>query len=186
MLILIAIILVFLFGLVCMYLNIVVYKKNAYIARHINTEVPRNIDRLIIGDFCNTEELVKDKVCVCKQSPIRLSNEAIVILAKRLFSLLDENSGILTIVQKSGKHQATGVNVFDLPYLHENTIADLRLEKKRKLCKFPLLLSPIGSLRILLKCKGSSNLTKEACPIDSLVSFCELRNIKLEYYTIYE
>ena len=175
-------------GLFFLYLNVIVYRRNAYISRHINTDIPRNIDRLIIGDYCDPSFLTKDIKSVCRLSPTRQSDQSIVLVSKRLFSLLNEKTGILTIVQKERNYKANtkGISVYDIPYLHENTIADLGLSWMRYPSRLPLLFGLSGGLKLLLQIKGSSNLTKTNCPINEIVSFCKSRNIKIEYYIIYE
>lgn len=162
--------------------NFKVYKDNAYVARYINTNVPRNIDRLIIGDYCDVSFFEKSNIIVTKLSPSKQSDQSIVLLSKRLYSLLDEHNGILTVVQKKGQRKHEGISVFDIPYLHENTIADLGLGGLRKLSKLPFLFDFINSLKIFLKIERKVKLEKKECPIQELVIFCKSRNINLEYY----
>lgn len=178
------IVLLFLFLVLFLYMNARVYLKNAYIARRINSGVERNVQRLVIGDWCNPNQIVGDYRCINYLSPSSQSEMVTTLLTKRLFSLLDESDGVLVIIRNSNNRKKQGVSVFEIPYLHENTLSDLNIKWMWTLCKLPFLFDIKGSCRVLSGVKMESSFVKAECPISELVDFCKSRNIKLEYYTI--
>lgn len=161
-----------------------IYLKNANIARRINSGVERNVQRLVLGDWCNPQSLIGDNSSVIHLSPALQSEEVSSLLVKRLYSLLDEEAGVLIIVRKKNNAKKKGASVFDIPYLHENTLSDMRKLWMWNFCKLPFLFNVIGSIRLLFDINKSNNFIKGECPIQDIVSFCKKRNIKLEYYIV--
>lgn len=176
----VVVIVLFLFA----YFNLVVYFRNAYVARHINSNIERNVERLVIGDWCNPDKLIKNKKSIIYLSPSPQSEQATSLFVKRLFSLLDEDKGVLVIVKKCDSKKKKGISVFDIPFMHENTLADMGKQWMKRFCKIPFIFDFCGSLKVLTRINRSNQFIKAECPISEIKSFCQKRNIRIDYYTI--
>ena len=168
--------------LLFLFVNIWAYRKFSYNASHLFTTIGRNYEKLVIGDDCDLSTVLDGKRSILFMSPQPRSMQAVEFLVKRLYSLLDEEKGELIIVMKR-PDKNKGINVFDIPYLHENTLNDCGLTKMRYLCRLPLLFSFLGTIKLFL---GISKDKPIEIKLDNpeLVMFCESRHIKFKFYII--
>ena len=165
-------------------MNLWVYKKSSYNATHMFSTIGRNYKYLVIGDQCDYQNVIGDDNSIAFLSPIPQSNYATYEFVRRLYSLLDEEYGTLVITKFENNNNETRISVFDVPYLHENTLSQLGKQRMKLLCRLPFLYSPIGSFKVLwgIKCNKIPEITN--CPLGNIVAFCESRNIRLKYYKI--
>ena len=156
----------------------------SYNATHLFTTIDRNYLCLVIGDDCvEAGKFEKEEKCITFLSPVPRSMECVTILVKRLYSLLDETHGELIIMKRKVEPDRK-FSVFDVPYIHENTLHILGIERMKYACRMPLLFSPIGSIKLLLNVKMKGEIQRVSCPSDELIRFCESRNIKYKFYYI--
>lgn len=141
----------------------------------------RNIDYLIIGDICNTNNLIpKGKTIIKIMAPNRSIMSSYEIL-KHTFSILNEENATVIIINKNNlKKQYT---IFDIPYFPMVTINRLMLHKMKKMSEFPLFFAPIKSIKFFIN-KSNNQIKDVKCPVKEIINFCEDRNIKLIYKEI--
>lgn len=142
----------------------------------------RNVDYLIIGDMADIGDICEegDKT-VCIMSPNR-SLECSFWVLKRMFSLLDEESGkaIITVKEKNIKKQ--GVTLFEYSFLspiYKNILKVHYLEKRRK---HPFFYSPIRSFGLVCGTKHKSVKTESLD--NNIEEFCRMRGIDVEFRLI--
>lgn len=142
----------------------------------------RNVDYLIIGDMTDIGDICdKEKKTVCIMAPDR-SLEGSFWILKRMFSLLDEESGkaIITVKEKNIKKQ--GVTLFEYAFLspvYRNILKVHYLERRRK---YPFFYSPVRSLKMICGIKHRS--IKTGCLDNSIEDFCRIRGIDVEFRLI--
>ena len=162
--------------------NLYTYNKIAYNATHMFTTVKRNYKYLIIGDECNINNLVEEeKNYIYFLSPINRTLYANYELIRRLYSLLDEEKGILILVMKKKTRIQKSLCVFDIPYIHEYTLNNLGMGKMKLLCHFPILFSPAGCIKLFYIKKRDSKFEVAECPSKEIIQFCRDRNINLQF-----
>lgn len=171
-------------GIVFLLLNFIVYRKNAFYATHMFTTVSRNYKYLIVGDDCDYKKLLEGDTNIAFLSPVTQSSYATFEFVRRLYSLLDENNGTLLMVKRNYEDTKKEISVFDVPYLHENTLNKLGKGRMRIWCHLPFLFNPIGSLKVLFEKRNKSIPVECECPNQEINQFCESRNIKVKYYKI--
>ena len=138
----------------------------------------------MIGDSCDLEGVIpSEKSYISFLSPKTRSWFAIEELVKRLYSLLNEETGILLIVKKR-REECKRLSVFDIPYMHEILLEKEGLSYMKYLSRFPILFSPISVFRLYFPQRRKLVNIEEKCPDDVLAAFCHSRNIKLVYKTI--
>lgn len=158
-------------------------KLNHFVCRKINRQREpfginssiRNVDYLLIGDYCDIKKYVPwDKSHVALFAPGRSYEGAFQIL-RNTHSILKEEGGTVVITIGKGKKPYT---VFDVPFFHELTVKQYGLEKLRKKSRYPIIFAPINSLKFLMggtrnSFKISENVSEE------LRAFCAERNYHL-------
>ncbi|WP_440440937.1 hypothetical protein [Phocaeicola coprocola] len=163
-------------------INLLAYRKFSFIATHLFTTIGRNYERLIIADNCDLSSLTKDFYYLSFISYESRSIQAVNLLVKRLYSLLDEKKGELIIVMRKPK-KTKGIAVADIPYFHENTLADLDKQYMKYFCRLPLLFNPLATIKLFI------NVSKRK-PVESILydnelkHFLDSRNIKYKFYII--
>lgn len=106
----------------------------------------RNIDYLIIGDFCVARDYVPNKSSYVQIfAPGRGYNSAYQIL-RHTHSILKEEKGVVIMTIGESKKDFT---IFDVPFLCSLTIKKYNLEDLCKKSKFPVIFAPINSIRFL-------------------------------------
>lgn len=177
---------VWLYGLTLLLLgflliNIIVYRKFSYIATHLFSSIGRNYHQLIIADSCNLDSILSGRYLTLI-SPMPRSMQAVTLMVQRMYSLIDEEQGELIIVMHK-PYKAKGVKVFDVPYMHENTLSDLHMNAMKYFCRLPLLFNPFASLKLLM---GKSKSLPVEATLDNkaLKEFLDTRNIKHKFYII--
>lgn len=165
------------------WINIFIYNSTAYNARHLFSTIGRNYKRLVIGEMCDVSQFLGEEGALCFLSPAKRSTLMVFELVKRLYSLLDEDSGELYIVIHSNRN-SNMVSVFDVPYLHDITLKSLGIVKKKWKSHFPLFFEPQASIKFLFRRFIHNNLVESVCPYSDISSFCRERNIKLRFYYI--
>lgn len=134
----------------------------------------RNVDYLIIGDFCNAEDYVpKGSSFVQVAAPGRGLNSSYQIL-RHTHSILKENGGNVVIVLGKSKKEFT---IFDMPFLHPITIKKYHLELLKMKSKLTFIFAPLDSVRFLLGSVSKYSLVQSADA--ELASFCAERGYSL-------
>ena len=143
----------------------------------------RNADMLIIGDMITPDSITEaGQKFVQIYSPGRSLQSCYEIL-RHTHSILDDQSGkscVVIAVRRENKC-SEGFSVFDVPFFHRITIKKYRLEKLRRLAKFPLIMEPLKTMKLLL-CKMSSNYKEEKCISGDIKRFCDERNYRLKFF----
>ncbi len=135
----------------------------------------RNVDYLVIGDFCKVKDYVPQGASYVQiAAPGRGLNSSFQIL-KHTHSILKEEGGSVIIAVGKGKKD---FSVFDIPFLHPITIKKYHLERLRKMSKLTFIFSPIDSIRFLLG-GGYSAYTPVQNVDAELAAFCEERGYSL-------
>lgn len=135
----------------------------------------RNVDYLVIGDFCKAEDYVpEDKTYVQVAAPGRSLNSSLQIL-RHTHSILKEEGGNVVIAIGNSKKDFL---IFDMPFLHSITIKKFRLERLQKMSKYAFVFSPIESIRFLSG-GGYSTYTPVQNVDAELAAFCEERGYSL-------
>ena len=166
------------------FLNWKVRRKNEAIRSifSLTPSSPRNFDYLVIGDSCNTEDLVpKNSRSICFLAPAR-TTEASFLIFKHVFSLLKENGGHVVFVVKRKNIFSKGITLFDVPFLHPVTIQRLALRSLLKKSRFPLIFSPLLSVKFLLGARQKRKLCREAFPLTEIEAFCKERKISADFF----
>lgn len=140
----------------------------------INSNI-RNVDYLIIGDYCDVKNYVpRGKTYVKLFAPGR-SYEAAFQLLRHTHSILKEVGGTVVMTIGKGKKSYT---VFDIAFFHEITIKKNNLQLLKKLSHFPLLIEPFNSLKFLREGIQSNYISTEDVPPE-LRTFCVERSYRL-------
>lgn len=169
----------FLFIALFLIVNHIVYIKIAYNATHLFTTLDRNYKYLVVGDWCNIEELVKGDKFISFLSPEKRSPHTILELVRRLYSLLDEETGILIIVLNEEYSLKKRFSVFDIPFLHEITLKANGIGWMKYAVRLPLLFSPCKSFMLF---QDKKVCFKEIeCPFPEITRFCNDRGIHLKF-----
>lgn len=163
-------------------INLLAYRKFSFIATHLFTTIGRNYERLIIADNCDLSSLTKDFYCLSFISYEPRSMQAINLLVKRLYSLLDEKKGELVIVMRNPK-KTKGIAVADIPYLHENTLSDLNKQYMKYFCRLPLLFNPLATIKLFINVSKRKPVEAILCD-NELKQFLDSRNINYKFYII--
>ena len=171
-----------LLGIIFIILNEIINKKIFLEAKKFKPfSNIRNIDYLIIGNMCDISSLIpKDSSYIAIMAPNRNTKTCFELL-KHTYSILniDEKKATAIIIDNP-KNQNKEFTIFDIPFLSRTKIKDLNLSTLLIKSKFPLLFAPISSLKFLFNLKQSALKTVE-CPDENIKSFCDKRNIKLDY-----
>lgn len=170
-------------GILFLALNLAVYKKMAYNANHLFTTIERNYKYLIIGDNCDYTDIVGQESCIKFLSPVKRSDQSIEILAKRLYSLVDEEKGTI-ILCTNEQNRELGIDIFDVPYIHENDLRKLGIFKLKYLCRLPIFFYPIGCAKLLFMSPNSVKPKLITTGYSEIREFFNKRNIKLSIYKI--
>lgn len=166
---------VLLFFIVILILNRHVY--HSLFAPWEMSYLERNYDFLIIGDIEGRKDLVpKGKKVLKFVFPNRTLYASYVIL-QHVFSWLDENQGKVIILTDSKNLSNREISEYDIPLLHRITISKLSL--KTQVTRYPLLKSPILSIKFLLNRKLPISYSRIESPLPELSEFCKKRNIQL-------
>lgn len=170
---------------ILLWLNRYIYNATAYNAKHMFSTVGRNYKRLVIGEMCDEKKTFgQNGETICFLSPAKRSPQMIFELIKRLYSLLDEKSGELFIVQHRSSEKNDKISVFDIPYLHEITLRSFGITYMKWTSRFPLFVEPLASFRFLLNCSSHIALIEDICPYNKIVTFCKDRNINVRFFYI--
>lgn len=168
------------------FLNWKVRRKNEAIRSvlSLSPSSPRNFDYLVVGDFCNTEDLVpKNARSICFLAPER-TTEASFIIFKHIFSLLKENGGHVFFVVNRKNVFSKKITVFDVPFLHPVTIQRLGLRPLLKKSRFPLIFCPLLTAKFLLRARHNMKLCREAFPQTEIEEFCKVRKITAVFFVL--
>lgn len=136
----------------------------------------RNVDYLIIGEYCKTSLLpiTKEDSYIEILSPAR-SYEASYQILRHTHSILKEGGTVIISVGKKKK----GYTVFDIPFFHEITIKELKLNRLKKMSHIPFLFSPLRSIKLIIgQEEHNMHLNTKGVPSE-LRAFCEERNYNL-------
>lgn len=164
-------------------LNFVLYSKLKRSVSQMNASgVIRNVDYLIIGENFDSSRIVDTSNSKFEiLSPGRSLCASKEIL-RHTFSILKEG-GTVIIIDKGNKVQK--FTCLDTLWFHDVTIKRLNLCYTKKLNKFPLLLSPINSIGILLNVRNKRWMPVEVeCPNQSIAEFCSKRGLSFKYYLL--
>lgn len=177
---------VWLYGLTLLLLgflliNIIVYRKFSYIATHLFSTIGRNYKQLVIADECNLTSILSER-SIALISPTPRSMQAVTLMVQRMYSLIDEEKGELIIAMRNPK-ETKGIAVFDVHYMHENTLSDLHMKPMKYFCRLPLLFNPFSSLKLLM-CKSNALPIEAKLEDKALKEFLDTRNIKYKFYII--
>ena len=141
----------------------------------INSTI-RNVDYLIIGDYCEVKKYVpKGKSHIEFFAPGRSYPSAFQVL-RHTHSILKEEGGTVIMTIGKGKKAYT---VFDIALFHEITIKKYGLQLLKIMSRFPLFAEPLDSIRFLAG-RGiqSTYIFWEDVPSELRI-FCDERNYKL-------
>lgn len=139
---------------------------------------PRNFDYLVIGEYWNIgNQIPKGERAIYFSAPGRTMGAAFTIL-QHVFSVLKENGTVILIV-KNKNIESNSFTVFDIPYLHPVTIRRLGLAALSRKSRYPLIFSPIYSIKFLFPAPKQSELTIRAVFEEKIQKFCEERNISI-------
>lgn len=159
------------------FLNEGVCRKMYYMHKpfEVYSEI-RNVDYLLIGDFCNADNYVpKESTYVQISAPNRGFNSSYQIL-RHTHSILKEKGG--TVIMAIGNNKKNFM-IFDIPFLHNITIKKYNLEGLRVMSRFPFFFAPIDSLRFLWG--GVSKYAPTQNTDEELSRFCKERDYKIIY-----
>lgn len=169
-------------------LLVIVYVSNHYTVRRVQLQkVPfqmngsiRNVDYLIIGDMIDPNIVIpQDKSFVQIKAPNRCLSSAFEIL-KHTSSILVEDNGNVVIAVKNAESK-NHFSVFDIPFFYNLTIKKYGIEKYAKLSQVPILVEPISSFKLLFNI-CNKNWIEKKCPDADIISFCDERNIHLQFF----
>ena len=110
----------------------------------------RNVDYLIIGELCRTENIVPEGSKFLQLKIPGCSLDAAYEVLRHSFSILKENGGVAVLAYKNKSCSAHEHSLFDVNFLIPLTIQRLHLERYKIMKYFPLPFSPWKSLRLLL------------------------------------
>lgn len=157
--------------------NHFIYKKLAYNAIHLFSTIDRNYEYLVIGDWCDIENIVKGSKFISFLSPEKRSPYIILELIKRLYSLLDEKKGTIVIVLNKKHSNKKRFSVFDIPFLHEITLKNKGIGWMKYAVRLPLLFNPYRCL--LLFRNKRVDFEEVECPFPEISKFCNDRGVRL-------
>ena len=141
----------------------------------INSRI-RNVDYLIIGDYCDVKDHVPDEASHIEFFAPGRSYQAAFQILRHTHSILKEEGGTVIMTIGKGKKLYT---VFDIAFFHEITIRKYGLQMLKKLSRFPLVAEPLNSLRFLVGGgTHSTYISSDNVPSD-LRTFCDERNYRL-------
>lgn len=164
-------------------LNNKIRKKNNEVRNvfSLNPSLPRNFDYLVIGDICNTKNLVpQESRAIYFLAPDR-TLEASYLILKSVFSLLKENNGKVIFLINKRNVKSKKITLFDISTFHRVTIQHLALQSLFNKSRFPLIYSPIASIKILFEYKPKRKLSGEDIKYKELNDFCLERKISIDY-----
>lgn len=148
----------------------------------LDPTLPRNFDYLVIGDICDLGDLIpKNSSSICFLSPERTIEGSFLIL-KHVFSLLEENNGTVIFVSKYKNLSSKKITLFDIPFLHPVTINRLGFQKFLKKSRFPLIFSPISSIKFLISPKPMRKIYSDSFSHRKLEDFCKERKISIKIF----
>lgn len=107
----------------------------------------RNVDFLVIGDYCNVREFIPEGSTVVRICAPGRGYCSSWQLLRHTHSILKENGG--TVIMAIGKSKKNFL-LFDIPFLHTITIKKYHLEGLCKRSKMPFYFAPFDSLNFLL------------------------------------
>lgn len=141
----------------------------------INSSV-RNVDYLIIGDYCDTKKYVPDGMTYIELFAPERSYKAAFQLLRHTHSILKEEGG--TVVVTTGK-RGKNYTVFDIVFFHEITIKRYNLELLKKMSRFPIIAEPLNSLKFLMGMGTQNNYMFSEDVPPELRDFCDERGYRL-------
>lgn len=140
----------------------------------INSNV-RNVDYLLIGDYCDTKNYVSEGMSHVELFAPGRSYEAAFQLLRHTHSILKEEGGTVIMTIGKGKKSYT---VFDILFFHEITIKKYSLQLLKKLSRFPLAVEPLNSFKFLVGGIQNNYISTEDVPPE-LRTFCDERSYRL-------
>lgn len=162
--------------------NIARKKIHAPMAKLSSSREIKSYNTIVIGDYCKKDVYLS----YCREGavleftcPQRSINASYQILL-HTFSILEENGTCIIISGKDGKKNE--YSVFDLPFLHFITLKELKLETLSCKSHWPLIFSPVRSIRILAGMRsGKYHLNNNLQDISEIKEFCDRKGIRLIY-----
>lgn len=145
----------------------------------------RNLDYLIIGEPCNAKYYVEEgKTYIQLCAPGRNLHSSYEIL-RQTFSILNENGGTVIITYSHENADKKDFSIFDIPVysLSPISIRHLRLERLKRLSRYPFYVSTIASICLLLNMRKSFSYNISNDQHMSFEEFCRKRNIRLLMYS---
>lgn len=141
----------------------------------------RNVDYLIIGDMINPATIIPaSKTFVQIKAPNRGLLVSFEIL-RHTSSILDEDNGNVIIATTLKNKTDDKFSVFDIPFLYNLSIKKLGIERLSKLSRYPALINPLSSIKLVLNL-DKKNWKETECPNKEISIFCTERNFNLSYY----
>ncbi len=146
----------------------------------------RNVDNLIIGELCYVEDfIVPGETYIQLCAPFRKTHSSFEIL-RHTHSILKEPGGRVSFVLPKQNLSTKSYSIFDIPIfsMSPTSIKYLNMEYKKYLSLFPVCISPVKSLRLLLNIRHHvlrCECPKECIPI---MEFCKDRELDISFYTI--
>ena len=162
-------------------INFALYKELKNNVNQMNaTGTIRNVDFLIIGEYIDVHALVDDSSSVFAILSPGKSLQASKEILRHTFSILRDGG---TVIVTNERGIMKGYSCFDTMWLHDITIK--RLGLKKVLCRFPLFVAPIKSLRLMMKPdKEKITINETLCPDSEIPEFCSKRGLIFKYYQI--
>lgn len=142
----------------------------------------RNIDALIIGDMCNPKLVLPDscKTYVQIKAPGRTLWSSFEVL-KHTSSIIKETGGTVIFVCQLDNMDKKIYSVFDIPFFVRITLKKYGIGYMKLLAKFPLIVKPFSTIRLLLD-KNKKEYVKKTCSDNEIVTFCHERGYELHLY----
>lgn len=137
----------------------------------------RNVDFLLIGDICKADAIVPEGKTFIQLAVPDCGLLSCYELLRHTFSILKEEGGTVVIITRP-KNENRHYSVFDIPYFNDITVKRLHLEELKQKSPFPVIFSPIGSVKKLLN-SSQGILQDTNCKMPEIGQFCDERNITL-------
>lgn len=143
----------------------------------------RNVDYLIIGEPCEPLSVLPDKNYTYVQIKAPGASEfALYQILRRTFSILKEQGTVIFAINKNNINKKR-IRVFDIFFLHDVTIQEMKLNRLSRLKKFVLIANPYSCIQLL---SGTSyHDIKELKNYNSKIvdKFCVERKIFFQVFT---
>ena len=169
---------IYLLGSGILLVNIKAKNTIAWKADHLFSDIDRNYDYLLIGEPWNYRDEIEGKV-ICFFCPNR-SFLSSYELARRLFSLLKENSGTLIISCTEKTLNSDSFSALDMPYLHETQLHKYGFKDAKLKTYLPFIFAPFATFRYFMNKKTSKISEIDIATYPKLSEFCRERNINCQ------